>query len=118
MAIERASISTSNSLVAAVIIGSLLSRTITLPINDIMHKAENITDGDFGYALEVRSNDELGKLTQTFNFMSSRLKSMLGEITSQKKKLETILNYMTDGIIVYNRTGDIILINPASKKLL
>lgn len=106
------------SLVAAIIIGSLLSRTITLPINDIMHKAENITDGDFGYALEVRSKDELGKLTQTFNFMSSRLKSMLGEITSQKKKLETILNYMTDGIIVYNRLGDIILINPASKKLL
>lgn len=106
------------SLIAAVLIGSLLSRTITIPINDIMHKAEKITDGDFGYAIEVRSEDELGMLAKTFNFMSSRLKGMLTEITSEKKKLETILYYMTDGIIAYNRCGEVIHINPASKQLL
>ncbi len=106
------------SVVAALLIGLLLSRTITRPINDIMHKAEKITDGEFGYALEVRSDDELGKLTKTFNFMSSRLKSMLTEMTSEKKKVDTILNYMTDGIIAFNRTGDIIHTNPASKKIL
>jgi two-component system sensor histidine kinase VicK len=106
------------ALLAAVLIGSVLSRTITLPINDIMHKAEKITDGDFGYAIEVRSEDELGKLAKTFNYMSSRLKGMLTEITSEKKKLETILYYMNDGIIAYNRLGEVIHINPAAKKLL
>lgn len=106
------------SLIAAVLIGSLLSRTITLPINDIMHKAEKITDGDFGYAIEARSDDEIGKLAKTFNFMSSRLKGMLTEITSEKKKLETILYYMNDGIIAYNRCGEVIHTNPATKKLL
>ncbi len=111
-------LSTVISLFAAVIIGSVLSRTITLPINDIMHRAKKITDGDFGYALDVKSDDEVGKLTQTFNFMSSRLKGMLTEITSEKKKLETILNYMTDGIIAYNRAGEVILTNPAAEKLL
>ncbi|NLL67690.1 MAG: cell wall metabolism sensor histidine kinase WalK [Clostridiaceae bacterium] len=111
-------LSTVISLFAAVVIGSVLSRTITLPINDIMHKAEKITDGEFGYALTVKSDDEVGKLTQTFNFMSSRLKSMLTEITSEKKKLETILDYMTDGIIAYNRSGEVILTNPAAEKLL
>ncbi|NLE26130.1 MAG: cell wall metabolism sensor histidine kinase WalK, partial [Clostridiaceae bacterium] len=111
-------LSTVISLFAAVIIGSILSRTITLPINDIMHRAKKITDGDFGYALDVKSDDEVGMLTQTFNFMSSRLKGMLTEITSEKKKLETILNYMTDGIIAYNRNGEVILTNPAAEKLL
>ena len=111
-------LSTVISLITAVIIGSVLSRTITLPINDIMHKAKKITDGDFGYALDVKSDDEVGKLTQTFNFMSSRLKGMLTEITSEKKKLETILNYMTDGIIAYNKSGEVILTNPAAEKLL
>jgi len=106
------------ALLAAVLIGSFLSRTITLPINDIMHKAEKITDGEFGQAIEVRSDDELGRLAKTFNFMSSRLKSMLTEITSEKKKLETILNYMNDGIIAYNRNGEVIHINPAAKRLL
>lgn len=106
------------ALLAAVLIGSVLSRTITQPINDIMHKAEKITDGDFGYAIEVRSEDELGKLAKTFNFMSSRLKGMLTEISSEKKKLETILYYMNDGIIAYNRNGEVIHINPAARKLL
>lgn len=106
------------SVLAALFIGFLLSRTITRPIKDIMHKAEKITDGEFGYALEVKSNDELGKLAKTFNFMSSRLKSMLTEITSEKKKVDTILNYMTDGIIAYNRSGEVIHTNPAAKKIL
>jgi two-component system sensor histidine kinase VicK len=106
------------ALAVAGIIGSLLSSTITKPINEIMHKAKKITDGDFGYNLVVQSHDELGKLTQTFNYMSDRLKSMLGEVTSEKKKLEAILNYMTDGIIAYNSSGEAILINPATKKLL
>lgn len=107
-----------SSVFAALVIGLVLSRTITRPIYDIMHKAENITDGEFGYALEVRSNDELGRLTQTFNFMSSRLKEMLAEVTSEKKKVETILNYMTDGVIAFNRHGQVIHINPAAKNIL
>ncbi|MCX7772957.1 MAG: cell wall metabolism sensor histidine kinase WalK [Clostridia bacterium] len=106
------------SVLAALFIGFILSRTITRPIYDIMHKAEKITDGEFGYALEVKSDDELGKLAKTFNFMSSRLKAMLTEISSEKKKVETILNYMTDGIIAFNRNGQVIHTNPASKMIL
>jgi len=107
-----------SSVFAALLIGLALSRTITRPIYDIMHKAERITDGEFGYALEVKSDDELGRLTKTFNFMSSRLKQMLAEITSEKKKVETILHYMNDGIIAFNRFGEIIHTNPASKSIL
>lgn len=106
------------SLLAVVFLGYFLSKTITKPINNIMLKAEKITDGEFGYVLEVKSDDELGKLAKTFNFMSSRLKGMLTEITSEKNKVETILNYMTDGIIAYNRSGEVIHTNPASKKIL
>ncbi len=106
------------SVFAALLIGLLLSRTITHPIYEIMHRAEKITDGEFGYAVEVHSDDELGKLTKTFNFMSARLKSMLTEITSEKKKVETILHYMTDGIIAYNRAGEVIHTNPAAMEIL
>jgi two-component system sensor histidine kinase VicK len=107
-----------SAVAAAIVIGYILSRTITGPIHDIMRKAEKITDGEFGYALEVRSEDELGKLAKTFNYMSFRLKSMLTEIISEKKKIETVLNYMTDGIIAYNREGQVIHINPAAQNIL
>lgn len=97
-----------------VIIGFLLSRTITKPITDITKKAESITSGDFDQVLEVKSDDEIGRLTGTFNYMASQLKSMLNEISNEKNKFELILNYMTDGIIAFNRSGHIIHINTAA----
>jgi two-component system sensor histidine kinase VicK len=101
-----------------VIIGFLLSQTITKPITDITRKAESITSGDFDQVLEVKSDDEIGKLTGTFNYMASQLKSMLSEISNEKNKFELILNYMTDGIIAFNRGGHIIHINTAAAAFL
>ncbi len=40
------------------------------------------------------------------------------ESSTQKNQIETILLHMTDGIIAFNREGEIILINPAAKKFL
>lgn len=106
------------AVVVATAFGFLLSKTITKPIVDIMHKAENITSGDFEQVLEVNSDDEIGKLTSTFNYMTNQLKSMLHEISSEKNKFEMILNYMTDGIIAFNRDGLIIHINSAAHRFL
>jgi two-component system sensor histidine kinase VicK len=40
------------------------------------------------------------------------------EISSEKNKIETILKYMTDGIIAFNLDGEVIHANPAAKKML
>jgi len=106
------------AVVVTVILGILLSRTITKPIIDIIHKAENITSGDFGQVLEVKSDDEIGKLTSTFNYMESQLRNMLLELSNEKNKFEMIINYMTDGIIAFNRDGYIIHINSAALSVL
>ena len=45
-------------------------------------------------------------------------KDKIREITNQKKQIETILLHLADGIIAFNMKGEIILINPAAKKLL
>lgn len=106
------------ALVAALGIGLALSRTITRPITDIMHKAERMTEGEFGQLLEVKSGDEIGKLTSTFNFMSTRLKNMLTEIASEKGKMETVLNHMSDGVMAFDKNGLAIQTNQACSVLL
>lgn len=95
-----------------------LSGTITSPLVKLMQKAENIAGGDFGQTLEVKSNDEIGKLTHTFNYMANSLRNTLAEISSEKSKMEAILNYMTDGVIAFNMKGEIIHTNPASSRIL
>lgn len=100
------------------IVGYLFSKTITSPLVKLMNKAKSIAAGDFDQVLEVKSDDEIGKLTDTFNFMAKSMKNTLVEISSEKSKMETILNYMTDGIIAFNLKGEIIHTNPASARLL
>jgi two-component system sensor histidine kinase VicK len=99
-------------------VGFLLTRTITAPIGRLMNKARSIASGDFDQVLEVKSNDEISKLTESFNFMATSLKNTLTEISSEKNKMETIFNYMTDGVIAFNLKGEVIHTNPASGKLL
>ncbi len=106
------------AIILSLLIGYALSKTITIPIINIMHKAQKVATGDFDQVLEVKSDDEIGKLTKTFNFMAKELKHNVMEISSEKNKIETILNYMTDGVIAFNFEGDVIHANPASKKML
>ena len=103
---------------ASLLLGYILSKTITVPIVSIMHKAQEIAAGDFDRVLEVKSDDEIGELTNAFNYMARELKNTLIEISSEKNKSETILNYMTDGVIAFDLSGDVIHANPAAKKML
>ncbi len=100
------------------ILGYIFSKTITAPIGALMNKAVNIAAGDFDELPEVKSDDEISRLTQAFNNMAVSLKSTMTEISSEKNKIETIINYMTDGIIAFNLKGEVIHTNPASKSML
>jgi two-component system, OmpR family, sensor histidine kinase VicK len=106
------------AIIISLVIGYIISKTITAPIVSIMYKAQRLAEGDFDYMLEVRSEDEIGKLTKTFNYMAQELKKTLVEVSSEKNKIETILNYMTDGVVAFNLKGEVIHANPTSIKLL
>ena len=107
------------ALAVAFFLGYFLSRTITAPLGRLMNKARSIAAGDFDQQLEVRSsNDEISKLTEAFNSMTISLKNTLTQISSEKSKMETIFNYMTDGIIAFNINGGVIHTNPASRRIL
>lgn len=101
------------ALAITVLLGSLLARTITDPIKEVITKAEKLAKGEFEHIVTVKSNDEVGQLTGMFNYLSDRLKNTLEETESEKNKLDTILTNMTDGIIAVSSSGRIIHTNPA-----
>lgn len=105
-------------LMISVVLGFLLSNTITTPIMILTQKAEKIAYGDFDYIIEAKSKDEIGKLTNAFNFMAKELKMNLDKIDGEKNKMEAILRHMTDGVMAFNLKGDIIHVNPEAKKML
>jgi signal transduction histidine kinase len=72
---------TNQALILAAIIGSLiavllglfLARTITHPIHELTLASRDMAKGRFNQKVTVRSKDELGELTKTFNQMSADL---------------------------------------------
>lgn len=106
------------SVIIAIILGLFFSRTITKPIRDLTQSAERIASGEFDHINRTKSDDEIGILANTFAYMSSTLHDTIEEVNSEKDKVETILNNMTDGILAFNLSGELIHINPEAKKMI
>jgi two-component system sensor histidine kinase VicK len=100
------------------ILGYALSKTITGPIQEVTRNAALMAQGNFDRKIQVRSNDEIGKLTGMFNFLTTRLKETMEEISDEKEKMEAILTNMADGVIALNSKGEVIHINPAARQML
>jgi two-component system sensor histidine kinase VicK len=102
----------------AIGISFLLTRTITRPIREVTFRAAALARGDFSRLIEVHSADEIGELGKMFNFLTKRLQETLKEISTEKNKVEAILNYMTDGVVAFNKEGQAIHLNPAAREIL
>lgn len=105
-------------IITSVFIGLFLSRTIISPIVSLKNNAEKIASGNFDEQLEVKSRDEIGQLTGTFNTMAQELSNTLTEIKREQTKVETIFRFMTDAVIAFDSEGAIMHINPAARELL
>lgn len=106
------------ALFITILLGYLIATSITGPINDLTVKAEKMAKGDFNQVVEVKSDDEIGQLANMFNFLTARLKSSLQEVSSEKNKLDTIVNYMADGLVAATESGEIIHTNPRALEML
>lgn len=102
----------------SIVLGYIMSKTITRPIANLTKKAEALARGRFDTKINVNSKDEIGKLAKTFNYMSSVIKSSMDEIDQEKVKLETVLRNMNDGVIAFDTKQHIMFINPEAKSML
>jgi len=57
----------------ALLLGVLLSRSLTSPIRELTQATHAVSQGDLSQQVPIRSNDELGELGKAFNKMSTEL---------------------------------------------
>lgn len=106
------------ALIITVLLGFLIASSITEPIRDVTKKAEKMAKGDFDQFVEVKSDDEIGQLASMFNYLTLKLKDTIQEMDLEKSKLNTIFNYMADGVIAVGTNGQLIHANPVAIKIL
>lgn len=112
--------------IGIIIISIILSKFVIYPINKLLKSAEKLSEDNKENKITAREIEKKNKskkieainVENVLGVMTTELKEKLSEVSTQKNQIETILLHMTDGIIAFNMTGEIILINPAAKKFL
>ncbi|MHB8337825.1 MAG: sensor histidine kinase [Ignavibacteriaceae bacterium] len=72
-------------LIVSVSIAFVIIKMISNPLNKLKTKAHEIEKGNYGIKLEIRTNDEIGELTEAFNNMSDTLKNNTAELIKKEK---------------------------------
>ena len=105
-------------LIFAIVLAFFLSKAITSPIQSLTRGAKYIAAGEFSHEIDVHSHDEIGTLTDTFNYMKNTLKSTLEEVSGEHQKLETMFTYLHDGVVAFTEDGKVMHINQSFMDLL
>ncbi|HTK22226.1 MAG TPA: ATP-binding protein [Mucilaginibacter sp.] len=95
---------------------------IANPIRELTERIKEIAKRNYHQQLSFNSNDEFGELGQAFNTMTVKLaeyeNSNLASILFEKKRIETIINSMHDGIIGLDEKSNIIFANEVACTLI
>lgn len=102
--------------VLAMVAAGLIALTATRPIREMTEASKRIAAGELGQKIPIRTRDETGQLAQAFNEMSLNLNKLVGDISTEKTKLQTVLANMADGVMMMDVEGKIVLANQASQK--
>ncbi len=102
----------------AAVMGYFFANTITGPILALSTKAKEWAKGRFDQTVKVNSNDEIGQLSESFNFMAAELNNTLSEMRNEKNRLEIILHNMTDGVLSFDKSGSVTHFNTAALGML
>lgn len=93
----------------AVLAATLMARRLSAPILGLTRAAEAVARGDFSRQVTLDTGDEMQKLGETFNQMTSRLRHyadlQVDKIVAEQKKTEAILSSISDGVVLVDMQG-------------
>ncbi len=96
----------------------LISRAITRPIDEMKKQTAKIADGNYSGHVHVYGDDELGELAQAVNNLSVRVEESREQSESERRRLDSVLTHMSDGVLATDRRGNITIINDMAAEFL
>ncbi|GAK52540.1 nitrogen regulation sensor histidine kinase NtrY, HAMP and PAS domain-containing [Candidatus Moduliflexus flocculans] len=105
-------------LFSAIWFGMHLARGMTVPIQQLALGTRIIAEGNLDYKVDVVANDEIGILVDSFNQMTTNLKTMTDEVTERRRYIETVLENIATGVVSIAPDGTITTFNRAACRIL
>lgn len=104
-------------LLAGMIFMFVLSSKKINPLQKLSEKIRLVSLEDL-HKIDVSGRkDELGSIAASFNFMVDKVTNQYSEIKEEQAQRNLILDNMTDGVILVDENGKVILFNTAAQKM-
>ncbi|WP_366924793.1 cell wall metabolism sensor histidine kinase WalK [Metallumcola ferriviriculae] len=100
------------------VLGFFMTRKLSLPLLQMKEQAHRMASGDFKGRVPAESDDEIGLLGRSFNYMAEQLNSSVMALSQEKEKLSNIVTSMSDGVVTFSSSGEIMFLNQQAKALL
>ena len=94
-----------------------IAMRVTQPLHRLTQEARQITQGESFRHIPSTRQDEVGQLTQAFNTLVEKLHVQIHTLQSEQGKLASVLAQMTDGVVIADANGRVILINAAAERM-
>ncbi len=102
----------------AAILGLLVSRRITRPIEKIRNWADSISEGEFLRKPSIRASDEIEALSESLGKMAGDLKERIEMVSRQRNEMEAVFSSMVEGVLALDTEERVIRINKAATRML
>jgi methyl-accepting chemotaxis protein len=86
------------------------SKKLTADVAHLEQAASKVTSGDLSVAVPVRSEDELGRLTSSFNQMVEEIRRMQSDLRIEKANVEKEIEAANEQQAYLNRSVDAMLV--------
>ena len=106
------------AIILSLVLANMVSRALTKPIKEMQIQTRQIADGDYSGTLKVYGEDELGQLAGLINDLSDDVAEAQESIDAERRRLNSVLTHMTDGVVATDRRGKIIIINDMAQTML
>ena len=91
---------------------------VTGPLRRLTSVAGEVARGSPLAPFGVSHQGEVGRLAEAFNQMADQLKAQMLSLAHERNVLASVLTNMTDGIVVVDRDGRVVIANEAARRLL
>jgi len=95
----------------ALFLAIIFSRTITKPIKILTEISKEVAKGNFNVKANLKNNDEIKFLADSFNNMIEKIKELFRQTELQKEELNSIISSLQEPLVVIDNDGKILLSN-------
>lgn len=103
------------AIIAAVILSVVLTKSLVKPMAEIKNNLIALNNGTFTPSTPSEKDPEINKMLSEINDIGEKLSDTITTVSEDNKKLDYILNNVSDGIVVITANGNIEVMNDNAK---